>query len=297
MHGRCTWVAGLVVGLALLFAAPPASAQQASLDIQRFNPVGSYQGFVVTHDGVIYPRRKFGFDVTLSGAVLPLQKATTELRREAGIVDFLFAGHGHAGFAITDWVQIDLSLAFMQFAATGPALEEIGGGSGPNKVFSLGDIWLEGRFQPLRQEKHFVNLGVIPFVTFPTGNPNIFLTSGLPTFGAKVAVGRRWDRVHVAGHFGYRFKPSFALVADNVVADDELLYSIGVGVTPWLDKIDVNLELSGVGVQAHSRNGNSRASEVCGRGHITCRGIRFAGYCTANFRNFAYLQHRAVGCS
>jgi outer membrane protein OmpA-like peptidoglycan-associated protein len=234
--------------LLLLLIAPPAFAQKASLDAQRFVPVGSYRNFVVTHDGVVQPKMKFGFDITLSGAVFPLQKATDDLRRQEGIIDFLFAGHARAAFAPADWVEIDLVFAFMQFAATGPGLEAIGGGTGPNKVFSLGDIWLEGRFQPLKQDKHFVNVGVIPFVTFPTGNPNIFLTSGQPTFGVKAAVSRRWDRFHAAGHFGYRLKPGFAAVGDNIASDDELLYSIGVGVTPLKDKIDVNLELNGVGI-------------------------------------------------
>ncbi len=248
MMKRCLLVV-LLVAAAVVVQPPLAVAQpQASLDVQRFNPVGSYRGFVTVHDGLILPKRKIGFDIVLSGAVRPLEKTDRELQREIGIIDFVFAGHGRVGFAITDWVEIDLTMAFLQLAATGDGLEEIGGGTGPNKVFSLGDIWLEGRFQPLRQEKHFVNLGVIPFITFPTGNPNIFLTSGLPTFGVKVAVGHRFERFRVAGHFGYRLKPSFAQVGENVAADDELLYALGFGLVPMKDKIDVMLELSGAGI-------------------------------------------------
>ena len=244
----------LIAVLAVVTLPSGASAQpQASLDVQRFSPVGSYRGFVTVHDGLIMPKRKIGFDIVLSGAVRPLEKTDRDLQREIGIVDFLFAGHGRVGFAITDWVEIDLTMAFLQLAATGEGLEQVGGGTGPNKVFSLGDIWLEGRFQPLRQEKHFVNLGVIPFVTFPTGNPNIFLTSGLPTFGVKLAVGRRWERIRVAGHFGYRLKPSYAQVGQNVAADDELLYAVGFGLTPLKDKIDVMLELNGVGIVGPGR--------------------------------------------
>ncbi|MCP4867593.1 MAG: OmpA family protein [Proteobacteria bacterium] len=223
-------------------------AQEASLDAQRFTPVGSYRGFIVTHDGRILPKRKFGFDIVLSGAVRPLEKTDTDLQRQVGIIDFLFAGHARAGFSITDWVEVDLTMAFMQFTAVGDGLTEVGGGTGLNTVFSLGDLWLEGRFQPLKQDQHFVDMGVIPFVTFPTGNPNIFLTSGLPTFGVKLAVGHRFERVRLGGHFGYRFKPSYAQVGGNVAADDELLYSLGVALTPLKDKIDIQLELNGVGI-------------------------------------------------
>ncbi len=229
-------------------AAPEAMAQEASLDAQRFTPVGSYRGFIVTHDGRILPKRKFGFDIVLSGAVRPLEKTDTDLQRQVGIIDFLFAGHARAGFSITDWVEVDLTMAFMQFTAVGDGLTEVGGGTGLNTVFSLGDLWLEGRFQPLKQDQHFVDMGVIPFVTFPTGNPNIFLTSGLPTFGVKLAVGHRFERVRLGGHFGYRFKPSYAQVGGNVAADDELLYSLGVALTPLKDKIDIQLELNGVGI-------------------------------------------------
>jgi outer membrane protein OmpA-like peptidoglycan-associated protein len=228
-------------------SAPEAFAQ-ASLDAQRFNPVGSYRGFILTHDGRILPHRKFGFDVFLGGAVRPLEKTDSELQRQVGVIDFLFSGHARAGFAITEWVEVDLTMAFMQFAATGEGLTQIGGGVGPNRVFSLGDLWLEGRFQPLNQEKHVVDMGVIPFVTFPTGNPNIFLSSGQPTFGIKVAVGHRFPRVRLGGHIGYRFKPSYAQVGGNVAADDEILYSLGVALTPLKDRIDVQLELNGSGV-------------------------------------------------
>ncbi len=241
----------LVVGLFVAaMCATEAWGQQASLDAQNFTPVGSYRGFVVTHDGRILPAKKFGFDIVLNAAVRPLEKTDVDLQRQVGILDFVFAGHARAGFAITDWVEVDLSMAFMQFAAVGDGLGEVGGGSGPNRVFSLGDIWLEGRFAPLHQEKHFVDFGVIPFVTFPTGNPNIFLTSGLPTFGLKLAVGRHFldGRLRLAGHFGYRFKPSYAQVGNNVAADDELLYSLGIGFAPVPDKVDVMLELNGKGI-------------------------------------------------
>jgi outer membrane protein OmpA-like peptidoglycan-associated protein len=237
---------GLLVALLLL--AVPASAQDAprpSLDVQRFMLIGSYHNFVLVHDGVLVPKMKFGVDVTLNYAFRPLQQATDELSREAGVIDHLFAGHVRGAFAPTNWVEIDLILGFMQFASAGPGIVDLGG---EQDVFSLGDIWLEGRFKPLSQEKHFVNLGVIPFLTFPTGNPNLFLTSGIPTFGVKVAVSRRWKRIHAAGHIGYRLKVGHAEVGDNVASDDEILYAVGFGVTPVLDKLDINLELNGVGI-------------------------------------------------
>ncbi len=239
---------GLVATLLLLSLAAPAAAQDApqpSLDIQRFHLIGSYHNFVLVHDGVLVPKMRFGVDVTLNYAFRPLQRATSDLTRDGELIDNLFAGHVRGAFAPTDWVEIDLMLGFMQLASAGPDLVALGGAQ---DVFSLGDLWIEGRFKPLSQEKHFINLGVIPFVTLPTGNPNLFLTSGVPTFGAKVAVSRRWKRIHAAGHIGYQLKVGYAAIGDNVAADDEIQYAVGFGVTPLVDKLDVNLELHGAGI-------------------------------------------------
>ena len=264
MLTRTKWFIPGVLLLCLALAAPAAAqdAPQPSLDVQRFNLVGSYHNFVLVHDGVLVPKMKFGVDVTLNYALRPLQLASSDLGRSAGIIDHLFAGHVRGAFAPTNWVEIDIIFGFMQFAQAAGGILDIGG---EEQVFSLGDMWIEGRFKPLSQEKHFVNLGVIPFVTLPIGNPKLFLTSGVPTFGAKVAVSRRWKRIHAAGHFGYRLKPGFAEVGANVAADDEILYAVGFGVTPVLDKLDINLEFTGVGIVGPGLDG--LASDV-GRGLI-----------------------------
>jgi len=239
-----------VVFAALLLAASASSAAaqsppQARMDIQRFVPVGSYHGFVAVNDGQIVPRMKPGIEIMLNFAYRPLQTVATDLRRSGGAIDGLFAGHLRGGFGITDWVEVNVGLGFMQFASTGPSIVDLGG---KEQLFSLGDVWLEGRFRPLKEENHFVSLAAIPFFTFPTGNPNLFLTSGIPTVGVKVAVSKRMSRVHLAGHLGYRLKPGFGLLGENVVADDEVMYGIGVGVSPVPGILDVNLELVGTGI-------------------------------------------------
>ena len=241
---------------ALLFVVAPGLSQAQenpseaptptpSLDIQRFNPVGSYHNFVLVHDGQLLPKRTFGFDVSFNYAYRPLQTVAGDMRRTGGAVDGLFAGQFRAGFAITDWVEVDAGIAFMQIASTGEGILELGG---KQQVYSLGDLWIEGRFRVLREENKFLSVAVIPFVTMPTGNPNLFLTSGVPTLGVKAAVSRTMRRVHAAAHFGYRFKPGYAAIGDNIAADDEILWGIGVGASPVPGKFDLNVELSGAGI-------------------------------------------------
>jgi outer membrane protein OmpA-like peptidoglycan-associated protein len=190
----------------------------------------------------------FRLDLTFNLARRPIRTIHADFAPNEEVIDLLFAGHLHAAYAITDWVEIDLAMAVLQFAKTGAGLDALGAGAGDNRLFSLGDLWIEGRFTPLKAGKHGINLGVAPFITFPTGNPNILLTAGVPTLGAKVALGRSWERFRIGGHFGYRFKPGFAGLGSNFAADDEVFYSLAVGVSPLVGKVDVFAELSGAGV-------------------------------------------------
>jgi len=226
-------------------AASEAPVPLPSLDIQRFVPVGSYHNFMLVHDGQLLPRLKFGFDVSFNYGYRPLQTVASDLRRTGGAVDGLFAGQFRAGFAITDWVEVDAGIAFMQIASTGEDILSLGG---KQQVFSLGDLWIEGRFRVLREENKFLSVVIIPFISLPTGNPNLFLTSGVPTLGVKAAVSRTMRRFHTAAHFGYRFKPGYAAVGENIAADDEILWGIGVGASPVPGKFDLNVELTGAGI-------------------------------------------------
>ncbi len=242
--------------LGLMLCASKAQAQPTpNFDAQRYLPAGNYHGFLVVPEAQVLPKLKFGFDVQLDFAFRPLQKLTASQSRETGVIDALFAGHARVGFAPADWVQIDAILAFMQFARTSDGLGDIGGNL--DQVFSLGDLWLQGRFRLLKEEKHFVSVAVMPFVTFPTGNPNLLLTSGVPTFGANAMISRMIWRFRIAASIGYRLKlgnPGYKLLGDRVAADDELLYSGGVGFQVIPDRFDLNLELFGTGIVGPGRS-------------------------------------------
>ena len=252
---------GLALSLifGLLICAPSAAEAQPTpnFDSQRYLPAGNYHGFLVVPEAQVLPKLKFGFDVQLDFAYRPLQKLTSSQSREAGVIDALFAGHGRFGFAPTDWIQVDVIMAFMQFARSGDGLGDIGGNI--DQVFSLGDLWVQGRFRLLKEEKHFVSVALMPFVTFPTGNPNLLLTSGVPTFGANAMISRMIWRFRLAGSIGYRLKlgnPGYKLLGQRVAADDELMYSAGIGFQVVPEKLDLNLELFGTGIVGPGRSPN-----------------------------------------
>lgn len=244
----------LAVALLGLLPAPAEAQLTPNFDAQRYVPAANYRSFLAVPEAQVLPRMRFGFDVQLDFAWRPLQILSSDGTRDSGVIDALFAGHGRFGFAPTDWIQVDAILAFMQFADTGGGISAIGG---QDQVFSLGDLWIQGRFRMLREEKHIVSVALIPFVTFPTGNPNLKLTSGVPTFGAQAALSRRIWRFRLAGAIGYRFKlgnPGYALLGDRVAADDELSYSAGVGFAVIPDRLDLNLELFGAGLVGPGRS-------------------------------------------
>jgi len=238
----------LVVSVFFSQEAKAQAEPAPEVDVQRFVPAGSYRSFVSTWDGTSMAARGFRFEINVGLAHRPIQTVQSNFSTNNEVIELLGSGHFHGAYAITDWAEINLTMAFMQFAKTGSGLDSLGAGAGDNRVFSLGDLWIEGRFSPLKQDTHGVNFGVAPFLSFPTGNPNILLTSGVPTVGVKVAVGRSWDRFRVGGHFGYRLKPGFAGLGSNFAADDEVFYGVGLGVSPVVGKVDVLAELLGAGV-------------------------------------------------
>ncbi len=238
--------------IVLMVSASTVQAQEPTpaVDIQRFHPVAASHGFVGVETASQLPALRPGFDLWLTYADKPLQLSSPSGARQVGIVDGIFSGHLRAGFGITDWAQVDVRFPFLQITKVGD--QGLGGFGGQEDAFSLGDIWLEGRFRLLAEEKLF-GVTVLPFITFPTGDPALHQTAGVPTFGAKVAVSKRWKYIHVGAHIGYRLKPGHAELR-NLASDDEIPFAIGVGASPLPDLLDINVELVGAGIVGPGRD-------------------------------------------
>ena len=234
----------ILTGVSLLLAllvAPAAQAQLTpSLDLQRFAPAANRHGFVAIEGAQQLPALTPGFDLHFGYAHHLLQRSTDDLERRVGVVDGLISGHLRIGFGFTDWAEIDLKMPFLQMARLGPAFE----GLAPDSwQLSLGDLAIEGRFRLLAEEKA-IGIAVIPFLKLPTGRRAIYTTSGVPTFGLKAALSKRFRPAHFAVHVGYELKPNAALV-ENFGSDDAVLFGLGVGVSPVPEWLDINLEVVG----------------------------------------------------
>ncbi|MBN94790.1 MAG: hypothetical protein CL928_12085 [Deltaproteobacteria bacterium] len=248
-YGSRLSLMGLLIVFVGLLSAEAQAQPEPSLDVQRLMPASSVRGFAAVEDARIFQRLRPGFDLYLAYAHRPLQQADAARRRTSGVVDGLISAHLRAGFAFSTWAQLDVHLPFLQSIIKGQSFSEYSDpDAGPA---SLGDLWLVGKFRILAEETA-VGIAVLPFVTFPTGDRDLFTTSGVPTLGVRAAFSRRWRVFHWAAHVGYRFKPSGVVVAQSAASDDEILFAAGVGLTPVARWLDVNLEVVGAGIVGES---------------------------------------------
>jgi len=235
--------------LGVLIVPASASAQDEptlSLDIQRFAPAANNRSFVLVDSTRLAPKLTPALDVIFGYAHHPLEISSPDLSRAAGLVDGLVSGHFRFSIAPAAFAQVDVFFPFLNVAIHGERL--------PTEAppASFGDIWIQGSFRLLDDQK-IIGLAIKPFLTLPTGNREIYTTSGLPTLGVKVAVEKKLTYFHVAGHLGYRFKPLQARPVATLAVDDEIMYGIGVGVIPLPGKLMINAELVGAGIVGPQR--------------------------------------------
>ncbi len=235
---------GAMAMTATLLVCTPAMAQLTpSLDLQRFDPAANTHGFVAVEGAHQLPALRPGFDLYFGYAHHLLQRSSDDLLRQVGVVDGMISGHLRVGFGFTDWAEIDLKLPFLQVSRIGEAFV---GFTPDTWELSLGDLAVEGRFR-LLSEKKAIGIGLIPFVKLPTGRPALFQSSGVPTFGLKAAISKRWRPFHFAVHVGYELKVGAAPV-ENFGSDDEVLFGLGVGASPVPEWLDINVEVVGAAV-------------------------------------------------
>jgi outer membrane protein OmpA-like peptidoglycan-associated protein len=222
-----------------------ASAQDdeatLALDIQRFTPAANNRSFVLVDSTRLVPKLTPAFDVIFDYAHHPLQISSSNLTRDDGLIDGLVSGHFRFSFAFASWAQIDVFFPFLNVAIAGGLLPE------DAPPASFGDLWIQGSFRLLNDQK-VIGLALKPFLTLPTGSRELYTTSGLPTFGIKLALEKKLRFFHVAGHVGYRFKPGDARPVATLAVDDEIIFGLGVGVIPVPGKLMINAELIGAGI-------------------------------------------------
>ncbi|HCP46852.1 MAG TPA: cell envelope biogenesis protein OmpA [Deltaproteobacteria bacterium] len=229
------------VGLALLVSSPSFARVNAP-DIQQFKPVTDTHGFVLLHDATLLPQFRPAFSFRLNYAMHPLEVQSGGSVREFGLVDGILGGDLTGAFGIFTFWEMGLHFPLIQIPLETEFIESPGVG-GALVAFGIGDIRLETRLRPLDPAKFPVGLVANLFLTLPTGTETVGLGRGKPGGGLRVAVSQAWKRFHFAANLGYGFYPRATIA--NLTTGDEFTYGVGVGVSPIVDRLAIQLEFDG----------------------------------------------------
>jgi len=238
-----------LAALLLLLVAAPAQAQEASIDIQQFKPVSDVDGFLLVHDASLLPQFRFGVGLDLNYAVNPLEVNGVGFGRQFGLIDGIVGGDIIGQFSIFDFWDVGIRFPIVQIPVAtdfvdSPAFP------GAKVPFGIGDLLIESRVRILDPAEKPIGLAINPWVTIPTGTARAGLGRGLPGTGIKLIASKRWSRFHFAANAGYAFfgRASSFLgggTLTNLTTGNEFTYGVGVGVSPVVDHLEINLELDG----------------------------------------------------
>jgi len=227
--------------LALLVSSP-AWARVNAPDIQQFKPVTDTHGFVLLHDATLLPQFRPAFSFHLNYAVHPFEVQSGGSVREFGIVDGILGGDLTGAFGIFTFWEVGLHFPVIQIPIETEFINSPGVGGAP-VAFGIGDLRLETRLRPLDPAKFPVGLVANLFLTLPTGSEAASLGRAKPGGGLRVIVSQSWKRFHFAANLGYGIYPRATIA--NLTTGDELTYGVGVGVSPIVDRLAVQLEFDG----------------------------------------------------
>ncbi len=237
--------------LAALTLAPRAQAADVTLgegppnlDVQRFDPIPQYGGFLRVREAELPDQLRFGAGLFTNYSLHPYELGDTEYNRVAGIVDNLVGADLTLALAPADWISLGLAVPVAQYQwneFNSDLLQQALGGAGGGYAF--GDIAFEASLQALRQSKlgSPVSVAVTPRAWFPSGNGERFVGSGTYGVGVDAAVAGRYDGFRFAFNLGIHKALSPKSFLD-VRAGDELRAALGLGVPLVEDTLELQLE-------------------------------------------------------
>jgi|GEM_PF-923361 len=249
-------VGGLAVGLlaAGLLAVPATAVAQdpPRLDIQRFDPISQFGGFVRVREADGPDSFRVGVNIGLNYALRPFELGTLDgYSRTLGITDHLLGLDVGLAVAPTKWLTIGVSAPVLQATFNGEksqAVSEALGLAGQGAAF--GDIVIAVGLQPLRQglAGSPVSLTIAPRVVLPTGGKLRLASSGSVDIGLDLAAGAR-----IGKHFRFAVNAGFLVdtKAENFLSvrgDDELRWGLGLAVPLAEDQVEIVMELVGATV-------------------------------------------------
>ncbi len=233
-HGP-KWISGLL-SLVVIIAVGSAHALDKRPDISLFDPATDAGRYLNVHDSetLLQGRWNVGFYLDYARKPIELRNVTTNQRFD--ISRDSFNAHLTGAIGITDWFAAGADIPVTLWEAFyDPNTQRTTLGNAPKQNKSgLGDIRLETKFRLLDIERYNFGIAVVPYMVFPSGRKNTFISGERWAPGAKLALeGNIKDRVWIGGNVGYQFvnkENQYFAGNANAIMDDLLTFSVGARV-------------------------------------------------------------------
>lgn len=194
---------------------------------------------------------EFSVGSSLQFLLHPVELTTAGVRI-TGVVDQLIVQNFMASYAINDVWQMEADLPVGYYNSFRPPVIPV---VANDVKMAFGDLLVRSRFTLVRSDEHAFGVALIPYVTLPTGNENIFLGERRASGGFIVAGDAQLGkRVALFVNAGFQAREQ-VLVSDYDV-QNTVYFSTGLDVT-----IAKNLEVK-LDTYASSRMGSPFTAKV-----------------------------------
>ena len=296
----------LLVAVALGSAAPSNATASTAVALGRFHLNHDGLGVFATESGEILPHLGFSFGAMYSAGRDPIAvvRGGDVVHRPVGWrmdVDVV------AAIGLVDWIEVAMRLPLSPYQEAGDP-----DGAGTLRDWGLGDLGAQIKVRFCTAARHGIAFSLLLPGTFPTGESDGYLGWNSFSFSPQVALSRRFGPVVVAANVGYALLPARTLVRAGdyeLTVDDELVYRVGLSISPRDAIWHVGLEAVGAAYVAGTARSELTSMEIlAGTGLVIDQSLRLTagagvqalgGYGTPAFRGFfaASYTYGAVGDS
>lgn len=193
--------------------------------------------FVTTLGSDTLDKKQFRAFTQIDYGYRPLE-ATNVGTRVRGIIDHLVVQNLGAAFSFTPCVEFESMLPVILLNRF--STPDVAATNFKNK-FSIGDVLLRARIRVLKKQENWLGLGLVPWLTLPTGNENLYTADRRPTAGIFAVLDKDFsEKFSVGLNLG-------AMTREHVVFLDyatQFLLQGSVGArAQWLDWLSTEVDL------------------------------------------------------
>ena len=243
MFSRCLWLL-LAFGLCWSSNVLAQSTSTTGFQLQRFRPWGDPEGMLQTQSGQTLGQWKFNVGILFNYGLNPFTARTAQDVQH--IMSHQIGADIYGSLGLLSWLDVSLRIPMTIFQVGKiPDSQDFNQNERNRDLsgFSFSDIQLGLKAQILRENQHFVNLGLQIAVGFPSGNNETMNGEDGVLAEAALFVNKHVGQHSFALNLGYRYLPP--TVIGPLLIQHELNYALGgrFGLVP--QKFDLIAELTG----------------------------------------------------